>query len=545
MPSSIESPDWSTLGESSPGEPRPVLIAGEWRAARAIDTFTATNPKTGRPIPGVFPVSAWPDLELALRAASNAAAMLRALPDVADRLARFLEDYAVRIEANASEIIAAAAEETGLALSPRLGDIELLRTTDQLRQASRAARDCDWQRPTIDTKAGLRSCLAPVGPVLVMGPNNFPLAFNGISGGDFAAAIAAGNPVIAKAHPLHPNTSRLLAEAAHRSATAAGLPPGTVQMVYHTAVSDGLRMVRDERLAAVAFTGGRPTGLKLKAEAESAGTQFFGELSSINPTVLLPGALEQHFETIVDQFVASVLMGTGQFCTKPGLVLLTAGEQTECFIRAVANKLAAAPAGVLFSAAGLESLAGAVRTWIAAGAQPLTGGSVVDGDGFRFQNTLVRATAKQFLGNPKTLQTEAFGNAAMVVVAAHHAQLLDMIRTLEGSLTGTIYSAINGADDDAYASTATALRPKVGRLINDKMPTGVAVSPAMNHGGPFPASTQPHFSAVGLPGSISRFTQLQSYDNVRDHRLPPCLRDRNPTGRLPRLINGEWSVGNL
>src|SRR5690606_34541069 len=174
-------------------------------------------------------------------AAHAAAAPMRAVPG--ERIAAFLDGYAAGIEARAEAIVAVASQETALAASPRLKDVELPRTTNQLRQAAAAARDGTWLRPTIDTKANIRSCFAPIGPVLVIGPNNFPFAFNAISGGDFAAAIAAGNPVIAKAHPLHPTTSRLLAEAAHEAAGGAGLPEGAVQMVYHVSPEDGLRMV--------------------------------------------------------------------------------------------------------------------------------------------------------------------------------------------------------------------------------------------------------------------------------------------------------------
>jgi NADP-dependent aldehyde dehydrogenase len=161
------------------------------------------------------------------------------------------------------------------------------------------------------------------------------------------------------------------------------------------------------------------------------------------------------------------------------------------------------------------------------------------------QNTLLRASAEQFLAAPHALQTEAFGNAVLLVIAADDAQRLAVLDRLEGNLTGTVYSAKDGTDDAAYDAVAAALRPKVGRLLNDKMPTGVAVSPAMNHGGPYPATSQPHFSAVGLPGSIGRFTQLESYDNVRSHRLPAGLADQNPTGRMWRLVDGSWSQANV
>jgi NADP-dependent aldehyde dehydrogenase len=527
------------------GVARNVLIDGQWRPSRSVESFTAADPRTGKALPEAYPVSCWSDIDIALGAAANAAAALRAMPDAAQRIAFFLADYADRIDASAQALVAAASIETALPASPRLSQVELPRTTGQLRQAAAAVREGSWCRPTIDTKAGIRSCLAPLGPVWVIGPNNFPFAFNAISGGEFAAAIASGNPVIAKGHPLHPATTRLLAEAAHEAATAAQLPGGTVQMLYHMAPADGLRLVGDSRLQAVAFTGSRPAGLRLKAAADAAGKLFFGEMSSINPTVILPGALAENCDDIAGQLTTSVLMGTGQFCTKPGLFFVIAGPDTEKFIDSAAARFNAAPAGYLFSESGSAALKSAVRTLQAAGADLIAGTTPGTGPGFGFPNTLLRVPAKRFLGNPEGFQTEAFGNAALIVVADDSRQLLAMLNTLGGNLTGSIYSSSNSLDDALCSEVAAILRPKVGRLLNDKMATGVAVSPAMNHGGPFPATNHPHFTAVGMPAAILRFTQLESYDNVREYRLPPSLRDKNPTGTMWRMIDGQPSTADV
>lgn len=499
----------------------PILIAGSWRASRSGESFTATNPRTRAALADRYPVSGWADLDAALFAADAAAPAMRDLPG--ERIGAFLDAYAAGIEQRAEALVAAAHEETALPVAPRLKDVELPRTTGQLRQAAASAREGSWRQTIIDEKANIRSCLAPIGPVLVIGPNNFPFAFNAISGGDFAGAIAAGNPTIAKGHPLHPGTSRLLAEAAHEAAHGAGLPDGAVQMVYHMSAEDGLKMVSDHRLKAVAFTGSRAGGMKLKEAADRAGKLFFGEMSSINPVVILSGALAERGEEIAGEFVTSVLMGTGQFCTNPGLVLLVAGPQNERFIEAARQKMSAAPAGTLFSKSGCEGLLASIAALQKAGAQVLAGGDRA-GEGFCVQNTLLRASGDQFLASPQAFQTECFGNASLLVVAESAGQLCVIIESLEGNLTGTIYSAKSGADDAAYEPIAAALRPRVGRLLNDKMPTGVAVSSAMHHGGPFPATTQPHFTAVGMPAAIWRFTQRQCWDNVRRERLPAWLR---------------------
>jgi alpha-ketoglutaric semialdehyde dehydrogenase len=520
----------------------PILIDGQWRPATVTDTFTATDPRTRQPLPDAYPVSGWADLDAALAAAASTVPEMRS---AGERIATFLDAYAAGIESAAEGIVAAAAAETGLAPSPRLRDVELPRTTGQLRQAATAAREGSWQRPTIDTKAGLRSCLAPLGVVWTIGPNNFPFAYNGIAGGDFAAALAAGCPVIAKGHPLHPTTTRLLAEAAHAAATSAGLPAGAVQMVYHLTPDDGRRLVADPRLAAVGFTGSRAGGLALKAAADAAGKPFFGEMSSLNPVVILPGAVATNADAIADQLAASVTLGTGQFCTKPGLVFSIASAATEAFVAQMKAKLSAAPAGVLFSAAGQAGLLKSIETVRAAGATVLAGGTARDQGGFGAANTLLVASGSAFMKDPHTFQTEAFGNATLLVVADDRGQLLSLLKALDGNLTGSVYSAADGSDDAAYAEVAAVLRPRVGRLMNDKMPTGVAVSPAQQHGGPYPASSQPHFTAVGMPTSIARFTQLEAYDNVRPDRLPPCLRDRNPTGRMWRMVDGNWTQADL
>lgn len=521
----------------------PILIAGAWHPATATAAFRAENPTTGETLDGEFPVSSWADCEVALEAASAAAAELRHRPP--EQLAAFLRAYADRLERHTGQLAATAHLETGLPVTPRLAGVELPRTVLQLHQAADAAVEGTWAMPTIDSKINLRSVLAPLGPVLVLGPNNFPFAYHGIAGGDFASALAAGNPVIAKAHPSHPNTSRLLAEHAAAALADSGLPPATIQMLYHLAPEDGLRLVSDRRVGAIGFTGSRPGGLRLKAAADAAGKPIYLELSSINPVVLLPGALAERSVAIVDEFVTSALMASGQFCTNPGLVLLLAGEPAEQFIAAVRARYDAAPVAPLLSAAVARSLAENVAALRTAGAALVTGGETLPGPGYRFRHTLLRATADAFLANPAGLQREAFGNASLVVTARDPAQLGAVLECLEGNLTGSIYSDTRGADDALYAEVSARLRPRIGRLLNDAMPTGVAVNAAMNHGGPFPATGHPGFTAVGFPAALRRFAALHCYDRVRHDRLPALLRNQNPGGRALRLVDGRWTHDDI
>jgi NADP-dependent aldehyde dehydrogenase len=435
--------------------------------------------------------------------------------------------------------------ETALPIKPRLRDVELPRTTAQLRQAAAAARDGSWSMPTIDTKLNIRSRFAAIGPVIVFGPNNFPFAFNSVSGGDFAAAIAAGNPVIAKANTSHPGTTRLLAELAQRAIESSGMPSATVQLIYRTSHRDGERLVADARVGATGYTGSRAAGLKLKAAADAAGKPIYLELSSINPVVILPGALAERSDKIAEEFTTSCLMGTGQFCTNPGLVLLMAGKETEQFIDAVAARFKSAPVGTLLSRGVADSLVQSVEVLNRAGVKTVVGGGRNEGGGHSFANTLLRVAGSEFLKNPHELQREAFGNASLFVVAENIDQTASILDHLEGNLTGCIYSHSGGNDDAIYERIVPRLRTRVGRLLNDKMPTGVAVSPAMNHGGPYPATGHPGFTAVGIPASLRRFAVLECYDNVRELRLPTVLRNKNPTAATWRLIDGAWTQADV
>ncbi len=519
-----------------------ILVAGQWRQADAADTFQALNPALNEALPERYPVSNWSDCEAILAAASEAAEQLRQTPT--EKIAAFLEAYAKQLETHAEQLVSIANLETALPIKPRLADVELPRTAAQLRQAAAAARSGSWAMPTIDTKMNIRSCYEAIGPVCVFGPNNFPFAFNSVAGGDFAAAIAAGNPVIGKSNTSHPGTTRLLAELAMNAIEETGLPKGTVQLIYRLSHADGARLVSDHRVGAIGYTGSRRAGLTLKTAADAVGKPIYLELSSVNPVVILPGALTERADELVTEFVTSVLMGTGQFCTNPGLLVMLAGPATDHFVAAVAGKFQASTAGTLLSTGVKQSLTAAIKTLTEAGADLVTGGQAVEGK-CSVSNTLLRVPGAKFLGDPEVFQTEAFGNASLVVVAENLAELSHVLRNLEGNLTGCIYSAKDGSDDHGYDMIAGHLADRVGRLLNDKMPTGVAVSPAMNHGGPFPATGHPGFTAVGIPASLIRFGKLTCYDGVRSQRLPKLLRDANPTGATWRYIDLQWSTANI
>ncbi|MCA9115559.1 MAG: aldehyde dehydrogenase (NADP(+)), partial [Planctomycetaceae bacterium] len=520
-----------------------VLIDGKWQPSTGGQTFQANNPATGQPLPEQYPVSPWEEVERALEAAARAFREVRAWPG--ERFAAFLEACATQIEQRADELVEIASQETALPASPRLKDVELPRTVGQLRKAAAAAREGSWRQPTIDTETGIRAMFGGLGPVAVFGPNNFPFAFNSIAGGDFAAAIAAGNPVIAKGHSSHPGTTRLLAEAVAEAAEMTAMPEGFVQLIYRTSHEDGAKLVGHPLLSATGYTGARSAGLVLKEAADKGGNPIYLELSSINPVFILPGALEERLEALADEFTGSCLMGAGQFCTNPGMIVLQEGELTSNFVNAVISRFEQAPAGVLLGEGVRRSFLAGVETLQSAGAKLLTGGAPEEGEACRVQNTLLKVDGDAFLKDPETLQTEAFGNGSLLVICSDVVQMTAVAEALEGNLTGAVYSDTRGSDDDACTVISESLRQKVGRLLNDKMPTGVAVSPAMNHGGPYPATGHPGFTAVGIPAAIHRFAMLHSYDNIRHHRLPALLQDKNPEGKAWRYIDGAWTQGDV
>lgn len=516
---------------------------GQWVESGSGQLFRAVNPSTQEEIPRDFPVSPWEEIDRVLSLAAEASREMRNLPG--SRVAEFLEAYANEIEKRADALVAAAHEETGLPVSPRLADVELPRTTGQLRQAAAAARSEAWREPTIDTATGIRSMKGPIGPVVVFGPNNFPFAFNGIAGGDFAAAIAAGNPVIAKGHSCHPETTRLFAEAALAAIEATAMPKALVQLIYRTSHEDGYRLVSDSRVGACGYTGARGTGLKLKEAADAVGNPIYLELSSVNPVFILDGVLQGGVDSMADEFAGSCLMGAGQFCTNPGMVVVSGNDAGQQFTTAVAERFDAATPGTMLSEGVRRSFGESIEILQNAGAELVAGGQPGGGTGVSFGNTLLKVNGSDFLKQPEVFQTEAFGNGSLFVLAESVDQMVEIAGHLEGNLTGCIYSDPDGSDDASYDQLEPTLRTRVGRLLNDKMPTGVAVSPAMNHGGPFPATGHPGFTAVGIPASIPRFAALYCYDNVRASRLPTLLQDASPGDGVWRCIDGEWSTGDV
>lgn len=521
----------------------PILVNGSW-----IDdpdhesTIRPKNPATGEEIGDVYPLSRSGTLKQIAEHAAQAAEKLNTINP--ETIASFLEKHADLIDTRRDEIADMAHTETGLDRSPRLAETEMDRTIDQLRQAAACVRSRDWMSARIDTEHNLRSMYEPLGGgVLTIGPNNFPLAYNGAAGGDFAAAIASRNPVIAKAHPLHPGTSRLLARCAHDAAVETGLPPGSIQFFYHCSNEDGLDLIRDANVSALGFTGSQGAGLAMKEAADETGTPVYLELSSINPIFVLPKALENRTDAIAEVIAESMLGGSGQQCTCPGLIVVRSGDDAERFIESLCEHLSSQEPQVMLSHDGRDGLHDGIVHNIKHGATCVIGGNVVDDPGAKHEHTILRVNADHFLSNADELQTEMFGVAALVVVCDDVEQFGRIAQMLDGQLTGTVHH--DDADADELGALERTLRLRVGRLIHNAVPTGVHVSPATVHGGPFPATGHPGFTAVGVPTSIHRFCALRCYDRVEQGSLPVELRDQNPTGSMLRFIDGVWTKDDV
>lgn len=518
----------------------PVFVSGVWRQADIVQYFSAVNPATKLQISEFYPVSSKQDIVEAIDSASRASVDLMS---VSSRTrADFLDRLADRIEQRSGELVQMAHQETGYPVDSRLEKVELPRMTDQIRQIAAAVRSHSWTQPVIDTRTDIRSMNQPLeGGVVIFGPNNFPLAYNCIGGSDFCGAVGTGNSVICKGHPSHPGTTRILAEEAHGALQDAGMPLNTFQLIYHMENSVGMYLVSSPKIGALAYTGSRKNGLLLKGEADRAGKPAFLELSSINPVLVLPGALKTRSEAIAEDLVGSCTAGTGQFCTKPGLVMVFAGNDADGFVAKVKQLFEDTPAGILLSEGVLIRLDENVGHLREAGARPVTGSARNDDSpGYSYKNTLLTIAGSQLIDNPSALQIESFGPQTMIMVMDSLEQAETIMHMIEGSLAGAVYW--DQSDQEIYRKLVPLLVRKVGRLTSNKMTTGVAVVPSMNHGGPYPSTGHPAFSAVGVPGSMVRFTMRKCFDQVSE--LPEPLKNENPD-KIWRMVDGDWTRDSI
>ena len=520
---------------------QPVLINGQWRPAEAVDSFKAFNPTTGKECSAAWPISGSRDIDAVLSAASSAAVELRSIPDV--QRAMFLEHYVSRLKHRTHDLVAAAHEETGLPISPRLIDVEIPRMLDQLMQAAQAIREGTWRMAMIDTSKNIRSAAFGLGPVLVFPPANFPFAYGCLTGGDFASAIAAGNPVVAKAHPGHPSVSLIAAEEAIPALHDAGLPPATVQLLHGIPVEEGVHVVADSRLGAIGFTGSQHAGMQLFAAATAAGNVMWVEMGSVNPVVLLPEAIEERGEDIAKELVKSVTGSSGQVCIKPGIVFLVDDQAGHNFVRTVEKEFQSLDPQVLLNPPGRDRLFANIHALQAAGAVQSVGNELqeqVPSGPCLSTPTLLTASGDQFLAHPDSLLVEAFGNATLLIRCRSLSELMQCVPHIHGSLAASIYASKNHRDELAFQQVIPFLIKKAGRIVENRMTTGMAVVSPMQHGGPWPSAAPPFYSAVGMPWTILRYARRICFDGWSQDHLPDCLRD-TPTSSQPwRFVDGQW-----
>jgi NADP-dependent aldehyde dehydrogenase len=517
------------------------IIAGA-RGRTGGKTFSAHNPATGAQLEPLFHEAG--DAEVAQAMEASAAAFADYRTRSAAERATFLDRIATEIEALGDALIERAQAETGLPAARITG--ERGRTCGQLRLFAQVVREGSWVDARIDTalpkrepapRPDIRRMLKPIGPVVVFGSSNFPLAFS-TSGGDTASAFAAGCTVVVKAHRAHPGTGELVAGAITRAVAACGLHPGTFSMLHGNGATLGMALTRHPATAAVGFTGSRAAGRALfdAAAAREHPIPVFAEMSSLNPVFLLPEAMATRGDAIAQGLYASFTLGVGQFCTKPGLVFALRGADTDRFIATLSKQVESAPAGTMLSGDIRKSFeANRASVMAAPCVAPLASASVVP-DAARTQAsaTVGLTDARAFLRTPE-LATEAFGPFALVILADDMAEMQACARALEGQLTATLH----GTDADLIAAAALidAAEQCAGRLIVNSFPTGVEVCAAMNHGGPYPATSDVRFTSVGTAAML-RFARPVCYQGFPGALLPPELQDGNPLG-IQRLLDNQ------
>jgi NADP-dependent aldehyde dehydrogenase len=518
------------------------LIDGAAQGGSGV-RFRAIDPSTGKALGPEFISAEAKDVE---RAAELAAAAAPRFVAVGTReRANFLRAIAEELTADGAAIVERAQLETGLA-RPRL-EGELARTVGQLRLFAEVVEEGSWVDARIDEalperkplpRPDVRSMLRPIGPVVVFGASNFPLAFS-VAGGDTASALAAGNPVIVKAHPAHPGTSELAGRAILRAAAKCNLPNGVFALLFDHGIEVGTALVQHPVIQAVAFTGSTGGGQALMrlAAGRPQPIPCYAEMGSTNPLFILRGALRERAADLAKGLQTSFTLGSGQFCTKPGLVFVPQQDADE-FLDALRSGLSALGAhGMLtpsiaerYNVAIAGRRGGGKAEWVA-GFEGATAGDAATGGAAVFSVPLA-----DFAANHE-LEEEIFGPTTLLIHYGELRELVDVANRLHGHLTATIH----GTEEDLREASelVSALETKVGRLLFNGYPTGVEVCHAMVHGGPFPATSDSRTTSVGTR-AILRFARPVCYQDFPDTSLPAELQRGNPLG-IQRMVNGKFT----
>ena len=512
---------------------------GEHRSKQGSHQFFTFNPVSNAPNSWEMTEASNDEVETAVELAANAAAEF-AKVNGSDK-AQFLNAIADEIMALGDMLIHTYCAETGLPEGRAIG--ERGRTVSQLRSFANLVAEGSWVDATIDTaipertpapKPDLRKMNIPLGPVVVFGASNFPLAYS-TAGGDTAAALAAGCPVIVKSHPMHAGTGELVASAIIKAAQSTKMPNGVFSNLNSSGIQVGVQLVEHPFVKAVGFTGSIKGGralLDLAAKRQEP-IPVFAEMGSINPVVILPDALEIRSAEIASTYASSIILGTGQFCTNPGLILGIKGKALDDFIESLGTAITQMNTGVMlhptihtaFEMGKVKALDLPQVTTVASLATEVPVNHA--------RQAIAAVNGSDFIINP-TLHEEVFGPYSIVVQCQDTEELEAILMNLEGQLTGTV---IGESDElERYTNIIDALQNRVGRIIYNGVPTGVEVCASMVHGGPYPASTDSRFTAVGIH-SIKRWVRPFSYQAWPDQLLPDALKNANPLG-ISRLVNG-------
>lgn len=511
---------------------------GSERVQGTGPAFRALNPATNTPLEPAFSSSSAADLERAASLAARAAIPYSQLPP--SKRAGFLRAIAAGLEAQVLALAERAGLETALPAARLQGEVG--RTCYQLRFYAQALEEGLYADARIDhadasrkplPKPDVRSCLMPLGPVAVFGSSNFPFAYS-VAGGDTASALAAGCPVVVKAHPAHPGTSELTAGIIVQAARNTDMPEGVFSLLFDAGYEIGSALVRHPAIKAVGFTGSLRGGRALMdlAAARPEPIPVYAEMGSVNPVFILPAALVARGSEIATGLHASFTMGVGQFCTNPGLVILPAGPAADAFAQKLGELAAATPSGPMLTPgicaayqAGLARLAGQPKVRRLAGA---TMQSEQHGAAAVFATD-----ASTFLAN-RELSLEVFGPSTLLVLCRDVAEVAAVAAHIEGQLTASIHS--DEADGAAAAALLSLLAPRVGRIAWNGFPTGVEVCHAMVHGGPYPSSSDGRTTSVGTRAAL-RFLRPVCFQNTPDAMLPAELQETNPL-KIRRLVDG-------
>lgn len=515
-----------------------MWIGGELVTGTA-GSFYGVDPTSGLALTSKFWGATQRMVDRACELAAQAFDEFREMP--LEKRASLLDTIAANILNLGDELILRGMAETGLPRGRLEGERQ--RTVDQLRLFARLAREGDFIEPRLDTpvperkpapRPDLRLRHVPVGPVAVFGASNFPLAFS-VAGGDTAAALAAGCPVLVKAHNAHPGVSELVGTALQQAVDTCGMPVGVFSMLFGVGNEVGAALVADPRVKAVGFTGSRAGGTALMkiAAARAEPICVHAEMSSVNPVILLPGALAARGPEIAGAYVNSLNLGAGQFCTNPGIVLALESAGLDDFVSVAAAAVRDSGAATMLSEHIHRAYqSGLDRRGVMGGVTVAARGAKADG--YCSQTALLVADAETVLAE-QSLQEELFGPASLVIRCRDFEQLCTVAETLEGQLTATIH--MEAGDLELARKLIPVLERKVGRILFNGFPTGVEVAHAMVHGGPFPATSDPRFTSVGTL-SIRRFLRPVCYQDAPKELLSQALQDGNPLN-LWRLKDGR------